>query len=140
MAHADDDALFLSYTRDHEYITLKIYVNSARTHHELPIYKHLDAIQSDHAGRRCLHLLHDSFKVDGPDGQHICLLHQPLGRSLHEMKRRARGRISKDVLRPCMRQVFAAVDYLHKDARVIHTGEFVSRGSCLIYFVCFRSG
>ncbi|KAK2736308.1 hypothetical protein FQN55_001694 [Onygenales sp. PD_40] len=106
----------------HDYVTLKIYVNSSRMHRELPIYRHLDKIHSNHPGRRCLRMLLDSFTIDGPDGQHICLAHQPLGMSLHELKMRARGKVfSKDVLRTAIPQLLAAVDYLLKEAHVIHT-------------------
>lgn len=102
-------------------------MNSLKTHRELPIYKHLDKIQSDHAGRQCLRKLLGSFEVAGPDGKHTCLIHQPLGMSLYELKMRARRKVfSKDVLRPAIRQLLAAVDYLHKESHIIHTGMPVS--------------
>ncbi|OJD13203.1 hypothetical protein AJ78_06321 [Emergomyces pasteurianus Ep9510] len=77
----------------HDYVTLKIYINSSRTQRELSIYKHLEKVQSNHAGRQCLRFLLDSFEVTGPDGVHICLIHQPLGMSLYELKMRARGKV-----------------------------------------------
>ncbi|KAK2786958.1 hypothetical protein FQN53_005904 [Emmonsiellopsis sp. PD_33] len=109
----------------HDYVTLKIYVNSSRMHRELPIYRHLDKIHSNHPGRRCLRMLLDSFIIDGPDGQHVCRAHHPLGMSLHELKTRTRGKVfSKDVLRTAtILQLLAVVDYLLKEAHVIHTGE-----------------
>lgn len=43
--------------------------------------------------------------------------------SLYDLKMRARGKVfSKDVLRTSVRQFLAALDYLHKEAHVIHTG------------------
>ncbi|PGH28266.1 serine/threonine protein kinase [Polytolypa hystricis UAMH7299] len=94
----------------HDYVTLKIYANCSRIHRELPIYKHLGKIQSNHSGPQCLRMLLDSFEVTGPHGQHICLVHQPLGMSLYELKIRARGKVfSKDVLRPAVRQLLAAI-------------------------------
>lgn len=78
--------------RELRYIALKVYVNSSKVHRELPIYQHLNKIQSNHAGRRCLRLLLDSFQIVGPAGKHFCLVHQPLGMSLYDMKMRARGK------------------------------------------------
>jgi len=112
--------------RESRYVALKVYVNSSKVHRELPIYQHLNQIQSNHAGRRCLRLLLDSFQVAGPAGKHFCLVHQPLGMSLYDMKMRARGKVfSKDVLRISVRQLLAALDYLHKDAHVMHTGDYI---------------
>jgi non-specific serine/threonine protein kinase len=71
-------------------------------------------------------MLLDSFEISGPDGQHVCLVHQPLGMSLHDLQMQARGKIfSKEVLRVSIRQLLAALDFLHKDAHVIHTGELI---------------
>ncbi len=45
--------------------------------------------------------------------------------SIYDLKMRARGKVlSKDVLRTSIRQLLAALDYLHKEAHVINTGEF----------------
>lgn len=69
-------------------------------------------------------MLLDSFEVAGPHGRHVCLVHQPLGMSLYDLKMRARGKVfSKDVLKTAVRKLLAALDYLHKEAHVIHTGE-----------------
>ncbi|QSS57378.1 protein kinase [Histoplasma capsulatum var. duboisii H88] len=124
----------------HDYVTLKIYTNSSRTQRELPIYKHLEKVQSNHAGRQCLRFLLDSFEVTGPDGVHICLIHQPLGMSLYELKMRARGKVfSKDVLRPAIRQLLAAVDYLHKEAHIIHTGRSLGSDETTSQLTALRS-
>ena len=111
-------------SREHRYVALKVYVNSSKTHRELPIYERLKRIQTKHPGRRCLRMLLDSFEIAGPHGRHCCLVHQPLGMSLHDLKLRARDRVfSKDVLRSSVRQLLAALDYLHNEAHVIHTGK-----------------
>lgn len=70
-------------------------------------------------------MLLDSFEALGPEGKHICLVHQPLGMSLHDLKMQAQGKVfSKEVLRVSIRQLLAALDFLHKDAHIIHTGDF----------------
>lgn len=115
-------------SREHRYVALKVCVNSSKVHRELPIYNHLNQIHSNHAGRRCLRKLLDSFEVTGPHGRHLCLVHQPLGMSLYDLQIRARLNdkyITKEILRPSMRQLLAALDYLHRDAHVIHTGRSI---------------
>jgi serine/threonine-protein kinase SRPK3 len=45
--------------------------------------------------------------------------------SLYDLQIRARLNdkyFTKEILRPSMRQLLAALDYLHRDAHVIHTG------------------
>jgi len=111
---------------EHRYVTLKVYVNSSKVHRELPVYNHLDQIQSDHPGRQCIRKLLDSFTVTGPHGQHICLVHQPLGMSLWDLKMKARDKVfSKVVLRMSIRELLVALDFLHDEAHVIHTGKYI---------------
>lgn len=105
---------------------MKVYVNSSKVHRELPIYQRINQTQSNHSGRTCIRMLLNSFEILGPDGKHICLVHQPLGMSLHDLKMQAQGIVfSKEVLRVSIRQLLAALDFLHKDARIIHTGGFI---------------
>ncbi|KAF2756508.1 protein kinase [Pseudovirgaria hyperparasitica] len=107
---------------ERRYIALKVYVNSSKVHRELPIYQRINQTQSNHSGRACIRMLLDSFEIRGPDGKHICLVHQPLGMSLHDLKMRARGKVfSKEVLRISIRQLLVALDFLHRDAHIIHT-------------------
>ena len=68
-------------------------------------------------------MLLDSFEISGPHGRHHCLVHEPLGMSLYDLQMRARNRVfSKDVLRTSTRQLLAALDFLHTQAGIIHTG------------------
>ena len=101
-------------------------MNSSKVHRELPIYQRINQTQSSHSGRTCIRTLLDSFEILGPNGKHICLVHQPLGMSLHDLKMQAQGKVfSKEVLRVSIRQLLAALDFLHKDAHIIHTGDFI---------------
>lgn len=108
---------------DHRYVALKVYVNSSARHRELPIYDRINQTQSNHSGRKCVRMLLDSFEISGPHGRHHCLVHEPLGMSLYDLQMRARNRVfSKDVLRTSTRQLLAALDFLHTQAGIIHTG------------------
>jgi hypothetical protein len=43
-------------------------------------------MQTSHEGRKYVRKMYDSFELQGPHGTHICLVHQPLGISLSELK------------------------------------------------------
>ena len=76
---------------------------------------------SKHPGRKCLRLLLDSFEIKG-HGKHNCLVHQPLGMSVYDLKMHARAKVfNKEVLRTSIKQVLAALDYLHKEVHVMYT-------------------
>lgn len=92
---------------------------------EIEIYNHLRAIQSDHAGQTCLRPLIEIFDIHSPDGNrvHNCLVHPPLGISLDQLTQLLPdGVMSSAMIRTTIRNVLAALDFLHTEAQVIHTG------------------
>ncbi|OJJ45156.1 hypothetical protein ASPZODRAFT_100384 [Penicilliopsis zonata CBS 506.65] len=108
---------------NHCYISLKVYTASTATH-EVEIYHHLQTIQSDHAGQTCLRPLIDVFQARSPNGDslHTCLVHPPLGISLSQLTRLLPGKVmSSAMVRTTIRNVLAALDFLHTEAQVIHT-------------------
>ncbi|OQD60225.1 hypothetical protein PENPOL_c026G10422 [Penicillium polonicum] len=109
---------------DDRYITLKIYTASTTVTQEIEIYNHLRAIQSDHAGQTCLRPLIEIFDIRSPDGNrvHNCLVHPPLGISLDQLTQLLPdGVMSSAMIRTTIRNVLAALDFLHTEAQVIHT-------------------
>ncbi|OOF99201.1 hypothetical protein ASPCADRAFT_394484 [Aspergillus carbonarius ITEM 5010] len=110
--------------RDHCYVALKVYITSTSTTQEITIYNHLKTIKSSHAGQSCLRGLGDKFQAPNPDGyrNHNCLVHPPLGMSLDQLLPLLPDRImSCAMVRTTMRNILAALDFLHTEARVIHT-------------------
>jgi serine/threonine-protein kinase SRPK3 len=106
-------------------MTLKVYAVSASVNREPEIYNRLSSLQSSHAGQSCLRALSDRFEVRAPDGDgvHICLLHPPLGISLDQlMPLLPDGVMSSKMARTTIRNILAALDFLHTEAHVIHTG------------------
>ncbi|KAJ9292808.1 hypothetical protein DTO271G3_8383 [Paecilomyces variotii] len=109
---------------DHRYITLKIYTASTSVTREIEIYNHLRTIQSNHAGLLCLRSLIDIFQIQSPYGHgvHTCLVHLPLGISLGQLTPLLPDRVmSSAMVRTTIRNILAALDFLHTEARVIHT-------------------
>jgi serine/threonine protein kinase len=95
----------------HEYVALKVYINSSKYHRELPIY---------------VRKMYDSLELQGPHGTHICLVHQPLGISLGELKALTpEGLFSPELIRETLRCILTGLQFLHKEVRVIHTGKLL---------------
>ncbi|KAE8401792.1 kinase-like domain-containing protein [Aspergillus pseudonomiae] len=109
---------------DHHYVALKVYTASTMVTREIEIYNHLSTIQSTHAGQSCLRPLIEIFQAQNPgrEGVHTCLVHPPLGISLDQLTRLLPDRVmSSAMVRTTIRNILAALDFLHTDARIIHT-------------------
>ncbi|KAL4934867.1 hypothetical protein BDV06DRAFT_217829 [Aspergillus oleicola] len=109
---------------DHRYVALKIHTASRTVTREIEIYNHLKTIQSDHAGTLCLRPLIEIFQAQSPDRHsvHNCLVHPPLGISLDQLTSLLpEGVMSSAMVRTTVRNILAALDFLHTEAGVIHT-------------------
>jgi serine/threonine-protein kinase SRPK3 len=92
-------------------------------HREAAIYEHIQALDSEHVGRGHIRKLHEAFELSGPDGQHYCLVHPPLGMSIDEFQQTfPDGQYPPVILKPLIRCLLQALDFLHSEAGVIHTG------------------
>lgn len=106
-----------------QYAALKVYINSSRVHRELPIYSHINNMGSHHDGCMNLRKLLDSFEIDGPNGKHLCLVHEALGMNLEELRDLVPGReFAPDLVRQSLRDILRALHFLREEAHVIHTG------------------
>lgn len=91
---------------------------------ELQIYKRISSSPAKHPGRSSVRELWDSFDVTGPDGCHRCLVHPPLWESvLTFLHRNPVRRLPVPVLAVVLRRLFLALDFLHTECQVIHTGK-----------------
>ncbi|KAI9803816.1 MAG: hypothetical protein M1825_001696 [Sarcosagium campestre] len=108
--------------KEHEYVALKVYINSSKYHRELPIYEEINTLQTTHEGRKHVRKMYDSFELQGPHGTHICLVHEPLGISLGELKElNSDGLFSTELARQTLRCILTGLQFLHTEVRVIHT-------------------
>ncbi|PWY95974.1 kinase domain protein [Aspergillus sclerotioniger CBS 115572] len=108
---------------DSKYVVLKIYVTGQNRNHELEIYKRMDAVEAHHPGKDFIRKLLDHFSIEGPHGQHICLVHQPLGMSADTLLQKyIPGKLmTLEEMKPCIRQLLIGLDFLHSAAHIIHT-------------------
>ncbi|GLA57827.1 hypothetical protein AtubIFM54640_005622 [Aspergillus tubingensis] len=80
---------------DSKHVALKIYVSGTmKSSNQIAVYERINTVETDHAGNV------DQFLYFFP------------------------GRVMNlDALKPCLRQVLGIVDFLHTEAKVIHTGK-----------------
>ena len=91
---------------------------------ELVMYKHISASSSKHEGRGAVRELLDTFDIAGPDGTHKCLVHRPLWESvLAFLHRNPIRRLPAPVLAFILHRLFLALDFLHTECKIVHTGK-----------------
>lgn len=92
---------------------------------EINTYRRINAAPKSHPGRSAVRSLLDSFDVAGPDGSHRCLVHHPLWESVQTfLYRNPIWRLPVPVLAFVLKQLFLALDFLHTECNIIHTGLF----------------
>jgi serine/threonine-protein kinase SRPK3 len=105
------------------YVALKVYINRSKVHRELPIYTHINSMNSEHDGRLNLRKFLDSFEINGPNGKHICLVHEASGMCLEDFRAYLPDRVfSADLIRETFSDLLRALHFLREEAHVIHTG------------------
>ncbi|CRG91820.1 hypothetical protein PISL3812_08874 [Talaromyces islandicus] len=108
---------------DNRHLTLKVCVRRTKQlSHELMVSEHLKKRHDGHhPGQKLVQVVLDSFEIDGPHGQHVCLLYEPLGMKLTELiTHMPNGMIPADELQKITQIVLIALDHIHRQD-VIHT-------------------
>ncbi|KAM3547994.1 hypothetical protein MY1884_009359 [Beauveria asiatica] len=89
---------------------------------EIAMFNRLEQRKSSHPGRSAVRTLLDSFRLDGPEGEHLVLAHPPLWRSIEVAIRRTwPRRLPASGLRYVLKDLFLALEYLHDECQIIHT-------------------
>ncbi|KAK3661149.1 hypothetical protein LTR56_000272 [Elasticomyces elasticus] len=105
------------------YVALKIYINCSKWHRsELLVYEHINNLDTEHGGQNDVRKMLAHFILQGPYGSHVCLVHEACGFSLGEFKRQVvGGRLPVGVVREGLRNVLCGMQFLHEEAKVVHT-------------------
>jgi serine/threonine-protein kinase SRPK3 len=90
---------------------------------EIKMYQRVAMGPKSHPGRQAIRSLLDSFDVHGLKEPHRCLVHPPLGDNLSTfLQRNPVRRLPKPILAFVLYRLFLALDYLHRECQIIHTG------------------
>lgn len=112
--------------RENKYKVLKVSTSlpeyPTATDRELKIYEHRAKVNSSHPGQSLIRELYDSFTIQGPVGKHRCLVLQPMHMTLLEMMRLNPRPFDLPLLKMTVQRLLLALDFLHTDAEIIHTG------------------
>ncbi|KXJ88091.1 kinase-like domain-containing protein [Microdochium bolleyi] len=108
------------------HVALKVFIRSQSLgdllKNEMSMYKRIEQCHSNHPGRDVVRHLLDSFQVKGPDGDHLVLAHEPLGRSIETVIAcNNPATIPPSGVRFVLRELLLALDYLHRECDVVHT-------------------
>lgn len=120
------DIVNIANPSGHRYVALKVYVHTSRFHRELPVYEEMGPkfAATKLPGRNNIRRLLDQFEVAGPHGRHIVLAMQPAQMSLRDMKLvfMKDGGFDESFVKGAVQELLKALDFLHGQASVIHTG------------------
>ncbi|KAL8782330.1 MAG: hypothetical protein Q9195_009655 [Heterodermia aff. obscurata] len=122
LGHGGSSTVWLA--RDHlsqRYVALKILCSEATDgFNDIKILKYLEDKNTSHPGRQYISSIYDQFRIEGPNGSHICLVSEVLGPSLKDLMsvgKQLRGTAARKI----GRQFVQAVAYLHSEG-VCHGG------------------
>lgn len=84
------------------------------------MFNRIEAGPGRHPGRSAVRSLLDTFKIDGPDGRLLCLVHPPLWENvLGFVHRNPIRRLAAPVLAFVLHRTFQALDYLHTHTQAL---------------------
>lgn len=107
-------------------MTLKVYTRDEANQEEFQIYKYLNQGNHLHPGYAHVRTALDVFTIPRPGGDHHCLVQKPMWESFRDLLyRNPSHRFTEDLLRAGLMQVFLALDYLHSECKLVHTGKKV---------------
>ncbi|KAL3486252.1 hypothetical protein BJX62DRAFT_242173 [Aspergillus germanicus] len=84
--------------------------------------RYISQLQSSHPGRAYVRLVHDSFRIQGALGEHLCLVFELLRKPLWLLGKHLGGNgVPPAVLKPYLKLLLQGLDFLHSEDLIIHT-------------------
>jgi hypothetical protein len=120
------------YISTNKFAALKIYahdlVSKDEIENESAIYKHIStAGNQDHPGKMFVRTIQDSFFVKSRAGHsHHCLVHEVLSNDILSLRYALPDRkMPEAMLKQTLIHLLLALDFLHDECHIIHTGESI---------------
>lgn len=104
------------------------------TERELKTYEHLSQVDSAHPGQSLIRGLYDSFDLQGSAGKHRCLVLQSMHMTVLDMMRLNPRPFDLPLLKLTLKRLLLALDFLHNEAQIIHTGKTFFYIACGIHY------
>ncbi|CAN9350275.1 unnamed protein product [Alternaria alternata] len=106
----------------HAYTSLKVFTREGIDEDEYNMYSILSKGNASHPGYNHVRTALDLFSIPRQGGDHRCLVQKPMWDSFKDLlNRNPAHRFTDELLRAGLSQVFLALDYLHTEAKIIHT-------------------
>lgn len=103
---------------------LKAYSRDRGSRGEFDILTTVNSGNRSHRGWQRVRTVLDNFEIRKQDISHHCLVQQPMWESVTQLLRRnPAGRLTVVLLKCILINLFMALDYLHTECKLVHTGE-----------------
>jgi hypothetical protein len=110
----------------HGYAALKVYISGVGEE-EFTITQALSNGNLSHPGRAHVRNALGVFTISRAGGEHKCLVQKPMCDSFKDLLRRnPKHRFTEELFKAGLIQIFLALDYLHSDCKLVHTGRLQS--------------
>ena len=117
---------YLACRHERRHVALKAStVNSIApdSQRESEIFRHINSIKSNHIGRSLIRTSTDEFEIKNEHGTYKFLVQPPMSLDLLKFQSRFPGkRLPEELSKSVVHHVLLALDFLHTQAKVIHTG------------------
>jgi serine/threonine-protein kinase SRPK3 len=109
--------------RAHKFVALKVYTREAANKSEFETYKQISKANVWHRGYPCVMTALDIFTLPREGGDHSCLVLKPMWGNLTDLLNcRPDHRLNEGQLKVALKHILLALDYLHTECKLIHTG------------------
>jgi serine/threonine-protein kinase SRPK3 len=104
-------------------VALKIYTREGVDQEEFDIYQQLGKVSLSHPGYPYIRTALNTFTIPRPGGDHYCLVQKPMWDSFRDLLDwNPTHRFTEPLLKAGLSMLFLALDYLHTECKLVHTG------------------
>ncbi|KAF5707384.1 kinase domain-containing protein [Fusarium mundagurra] len=105
-----------------KFVNIKIAALDTDASREMMYSKLISHAKPSHEGLSFIRIPIDEFRLQGPEGTHLCLVYEPMRETLFQLQHRLRRkRLALPLFRFFMYCLLQALDYLHSECHLIHT-------------------